>query len=97
MRKKTEALYLVDDSVYLHLQAVQNDPANGFAYEAMDAVSKLRIASGKLEALEVAEMPQRNDLACARLLAMQEIGLDGVKVQEVALRTLDKFPEARHA
>ena len=43
------------------------------------------------------ENPIRNPLACARVMALEEIGLKGEVVSEVALRTMEQIKKARRA
>ena len=84
---KKEALYLVDNESYLHLKEMKT----GFAYEAFDKSTGAAQYTGLITYEDMLENPIRNLLACARVMAIQEIGF------KVALRTLDQIKDARRA
>ena len=95
MFEKKEALYLVDRESYLHLKETVTQ--TGFAYETFDKATGAAQHTGLITYEEMLENPIRNPLACARVMALQEIGLKGEVVSEVALRTLEQIKEARRA
>ena len=95
MFEKKEALYLVDHESYLHLKETVTQ--TGFAYETFDKATGAAQHTGLITYEEMLENPIRNPLACARVMALQEIGLKGEVVSEVALRTLEQIKEARRA
>ena len=95
MFEKKEALYLVDHESYLHLK--ETGTQTGFAYETFDKATGAAQHTGLITYEEMLENPIRNPLACARVMALQEIGLKGEVVSEVALRTLEQIKEARRA
>ena len=95
MSEKKEALYLVDHESYLHLKEAVTQ--TGFAYETFDKATGAAQHTGLITYEEMLDNPIRNPLACARVMALEEIGLKGEVVSEVALRTLDQIKEARHA
>ena len=95
MSEKKEALYLVDHESYLHLKETVTQ--TGFAYETFDKATGAAQHTGLITYEEMLENPIRNPLACARVMALQEIGLKGEVVSEVALRTLEQIKEARRA
>lgn len=95
MSEKKEALYLADHESYLHLKETVTQ--TGFAYETFDKATGAAQHTGLITYEEMLENPIRNPLACARVMALQEIGLKGEVVSEVALRTLDQIKEARRA
>lgn len=90
---KKEALYLIDNESYLHLKEMET----GFAYEAFDKVTGAAQYTGLISYEDMLENPIRNPLACARVMAIQEIGFKGEVVSGVALRTLDQIKDARRA
>lgn len=90
---KKEALYLVDNESYLHLKEMEA----GFAYEAFDKATGAARYTGLITYEDMLENPIRNPLACARVMAIQEIGFKGEVVSGVALRTLDQIKDARRA
>ena len=90
---KKEALYLVDNESYLHLKEMEA----GFAYEAFDKSTGAAQYTGLITYEDMLENPIRNPLACARVMAIQEIGFKGEVVSGVALRTLDQIKDARRA
>lgn len=90
---KNEALYLVDNESYLHLKEMEA----GFAYEAFDKATGAAWYTGLITYEDMLENPIRNPLACARVMAIQEIGFKGEVVSGVALRTLDQIKDARRA
>ena len=90
---KKEALYLVDNESYLHLKEMEA----GFAYEAFDKTTGAAQYTGLITYEDMLENPIRNPLACARVMAIQEIGFKGEVVSGVALRTLDQIKDARRA
>ncbi len=92
---KKEAVYLVDDTAFLHLK--ETVPEMGFAYEVFDKASGSALYTGLITDQQMEESPIRSPLACARVLAMQEVGLPGEIVSEVALRTLEQIKEAKRA
>lgn len=95
MSEKKEALYLVDHESYLHLKETVTQ--TGFAYETFDKSTGAAQYTGLITYEEMLDNPIRNPLACARVMALEEIGLKGEVVSEVALRTLDQIKEARRA
>ena len=95
MPEKKEALYLVDHESYLHLKETVTQ--TGFAYETFDKATGAAQHTGLITYEEMLENPIRNLLACTRVMALEEIGLKGEVVSEVALRTLDQIKEARRA
>ena len=84
---KKEALYLVDNESYLHLKEMEA----GFAYEAFDKSTGAAQYTGLITYEDMLENPIRNPLACARVMAIQEIGFKGEVVSGVARRTLDQI------
>ena len=75
MFEKKEALYLVDHESYLHLKETVTQ--TGFAYETFDKATGAAQHTGLITYEEMLENPIRNPLACARVMALQEIGLKG--------------------
>lgn len=75
-REETEALYLVNDSIYLHVQ--QSD--NGWDYTIYDKESMRQIDGGILEGAAVEESPISRPLAAARTEIME---LEGIKPETV--------------
>lgn len=92
-RNTQEVLYLVDEAYYLHVK----EQLDGFAYTVYDRESKAKQYSGVISWEDMNDSHIRSNLACARTLAINEVGLNGERVAQVALRTLDQFPEARRA
>lgn len=95
MSEKKEALYLVDHESYLHLKETVTQ--TGFAYETFDKATGAAQHTGLITYEEMLDNPIRNPIACARVMALEEIGLKGEVVSEVALRTLEQIKEARRA
>ena len=93
--EKKEALYPVDNEVYLHLK--QTTGRRGFSYETFDKVNGTRDYTGTIPYENMRDSPIRSSLACARVMALQEIGFDVHVVTEVVLRTLDQLKDARRA
>lgn len=93
MFEKKEALYLVDHESYLHLKETVTQ--TGFAYETFDKATGAAQHTGLITYEEMLENPIRNPLACARVMALEEIGLKGEVVSEVALRTMEQIKKAR--
>ena len=93
MSEKKETLYLVDHESYLHLKETVTQ--TGFAYETFDKATGAAQHTGLITYEDMLENPIRNPLACARVMALEEIGLKSEVVSEVALRTLDQIKEAR--
>ena len=75
-REETEALYLVNDSIYLHVQ--QTD--GGWDYTLFDKDNMRQMDSGVLESATVEESPIKNPLAAARTEIME---LEGIKPETV--------------
>ena len=92
-REKDEALYLVDGSYYFHLRETEQ----GFAYRVYDTDTKAELGSGTISREDMASCPIRKPIACARKLAFDEYGAEGLTVQSVALKTLEQIPPARRA
>ena len=94
MFEKKEALYLVDHESYLHLKETVTQ--TGFAYETFDKATGAAQHTGLITYEEMLENPIRNPLACARVMALQEIGLKGEVVSEVTpyARTRSGKPDA---
>lgn len=93
--EKTEALYLVDNESYLHLK--ETAMQTGFAYETFDKTTGTVQYTGLITYEDMLENSIRNPLACARVMAIQEIGFKGEVVSGVALRTLDQIKDARRS
>lgn len=88
---ETEALYLVNDSIYLHVQ--QTD--NGWDYTLYDKESMRQIDGGVLEGAAVEESPISRPLAAARTEIME---LEGIKPETVIyadMAILEKLQEAQ--
>lgn len=92
-RNTQEALYLVDEASHLHVKK----QADGFAYTVYDRESKAKQYSGVISWEDMNDSHIRSNLACSRTLAINEVGLNGERVAQVALRTLDQFPESRRS
>lgn len=93
--EKKEALYLVDNDAYLHLKETADQC--GFSYETFDKTTGQAGYKGLITYGDMLDSPVRSPLACARVLAIEEIGYDGHVVTEVALRTLEQLKDARRA
>ena len=90
-REETEALYLVNDSIYLHVQ--QTD--DGWDYTLYDKDSMRQIDGGVLESAAVEESPISRPLAAARTEIME---LEGIKPETVVysdMAILEKLQEAQ--
>lgn len=94
-KKQLEEVTLVDEETYLHLK--ETVTKTGIAYEAYDKKTGTAMGAGLITWEDMLENPIRSPLACARRLAMDEIGLRGEIVSRVALRTLEKVKEARRS
>jgi len=95
MEEKKEALYLVDEYTYLHLK--ENENRGGFAYKTYDKLTGDGTYSGVITYMDMNESAIRNPIACARVLAIEEVGMKGEVVAEVALRTLDQLRDAKRS
>lgn len=91
--EKKEALYLVDNEAYLHLKETTDQ--GGFSYETFDKATGQAGYKGLITYADMLDSPIRSPLACARVLAIEEIGYDGHVVTEVALRTLEQLKDTR--
>ena len=90
-REETEALYLVNDRIYLHVQ--QTD--DGWDYTLYDKNSMRQIDGGVLESAAVEESPISRPLAAARTEIME---LEGIKPETVVyadMAILEKLQEAQ--
>ena len=90
-REETEALYLVNDRIYLHVQ--QTD--DGWDYTLYDKDSMRQIDGGVLESAAVEESPISRPLAAARTEIME---LEGIKPETVVyadMAILEKLQEAQ--
>ena len=90
-KEETEALYLVNDSIYLHVQ--QSD--EGWDYTLYDKNSMRQIDGGVLESAAVEESPISRPLAAARTEIME---LEGIKPETVVyadMAILEKLQEAQ--
>lgn len=90
-KKMLEATYLVDDVYLLNLQ----ENRDGFQYHCFDKRDGSEAGSGLVEWTDMGESPVRGVLACACILATQEIGLEGQKVSSVSQDMLSQFPKGR--
>ena len=75
-REETEALYLVNDSIYLHVQ--QTD--DGWDFTLFDKNTMRQMDGGVLESAAVEESPIKQPLAAARTEIME---LEGIKPETV--------------
>ena len=90
-KEETEALYLVNDTIYLHVQ--QSD--DGWDYSLYDKESMRQIDGGVLESAAVEESPISRPLAAARTEIME---LEGIKPETVIyadMAILEKLQEAQ--
>ena len=90
-REETEALYLVNERIYLHVQ--QTD--DGWDYTLYDKDSMRQIDGGVLESAAVEESPISRPLAAARTEIME---LEGIKPETVVyadMAILEKLQEAQ--
>ena len=90
-KEETEALYLVNDRIYLHVQ--QTD--DGWDYTLYDKNSMRQIDGGVLESAAVEESPISRPLAAARTEIME---LEGIKPETVVysdMAILEKLQEAK--
>lgn|GEM_PF-6369936 len=84
---RLEALYLVDDSSYLHL----TETAAGFDYEIYNKGNYKKQFDGNLSWLELNDSPIRNPLAAARALVFKDVDLDAEVVSTVKLKILERI------
>lgn len=89
--KETEALYLVNDSVYLHVQ--QTD--DGWDYTLYDKESMRQIDGGVLEDAVVEESPISRPLAAARTEIMELEGIKSETVIYADMAMLEKLQAAQ--
>ena len=90
-REETEALYLVNDSIFLHVQ--QTD--GGWDYTLFDKETMRQMDGGVLESAVVEESPIKQPLAAARTEIME---LEGIKPETVIyadMAILEKLQEAQ--
>ncbi len=90
-REESEALYLVNDRIYLHVQLTDS----GWDYTLYDKNSMRQIDGGVLEAAAVEESPISRPLAAARTEIME---LEGIKPETVFysdMAILEKLQEAQ--
>ena len=93
--EKKEALYLINQEIYLHLK--ETVTATGFAYETFDRATGTAQHTGLITYEEMPGRPVQNHMACARALAIQEIGLKCEEFSELSLHTLEEIKSARRA
>ena len=90
-REESEALYLVNDRIYLHVQLTDS----GWDYTLYDKNSMRQIDGGVLESAAVKESPISRPLAAARTEIME---LEGIKPETVVysdMAILEKLQEAQ--
>ena len=83
-----EALYLVDDHMYLYLKEVQH----GFEYTVYEKKTAEQVLKSTILWVEMEGSPIMDPIACARSLALEEAGLDGRVVENVPLKLLKEIP-----
>ena len=88
--KELEALYLVDDSIYLHIQQTEG----GWDYTLYDKKTRKQIDGGVLEDAVVNESPISRPLAAARIEIMELEGIPGKTVFCVDRSILHQLQEA---
>lgn len=89
----TDAVYLVDDAVYLHLR--QGIFTRTFNFTAYDSQAKRKITSGKIRFWPCLHADSFNDLITARSEAIKRLELPGkavIPLQLDILETLRKRP-----
>ncbi len=89
--EETEALYLVNDSIYLHVQ--QSD--EGWDYTLYDKESMRQLDGGVLESATVEESPISRPLAAARTEIMELAGIKPETVVYADISILEKLQEAQ--
>ena len=90
-KEETEALYLVNGTIYLHVQLTDS----GWDYTLYDKNSMRQIDGGVLESAAVEESPISRPLAAARTEIME---LEGIKPETVVysdMAILEKLQEAQ--
>lgn len=90
-KEETEALYLVNDSIYLHVQ--QSD--EGWDYTLYDRNSMRQIDGGVLESAAVEESPISRPLAAARTEIMELAGIKPETVVYADMAILEKLQEVQ--
>ena len=89
-REETEALYLVNDSIYLHVQ--QTD--GGWDYTLFDKETMRQMDGGVLESAVVEESPIKQPLAAARTEIME---LEGIKPETVTYQDIALLEQLQEA
>ena len=90
-KEETEALYLVNDRIYLHVQ--QSD--EGWDYTLYDKESMRQLDGGVLESAAVEESPISRPLAAARTEIMELAGIKPETVVYADISILEKLQEAQ--
>lgn len=88
--EKTEAVYLVDNTHYVHLKETER----GFAFAVFALANKALFHKGEISQQNLTALPARSPITAARSLALQESGLAGNTMAAVALKTLTAFKES---
>ena len=90
-REDTEALYLVNDSIYLHVQETDG----GWDYTLFDKETMRQLDGGVLESAVVEESPIVRPLAAARTEIMELEGINPETVVYADIAILEKLHEAQ--
>ena len=83
-----EALYLIDDHLYLHLKEVEK----GFVYTVYDKDTTEKVDKSTILWGEMEDSPIEDPIACARSLALEEVGLEARIVESVSLELMKQIP-----
>ncbi len=83
--------YLVDDMFLLHL----SEETGGFRYDCFHKENGNHMEGGEISWEDMNDSSIRSPLACARVLAIAECGLNGEKVSAVSVDMLEKVSKAR--
>lgn len=89
--KELKATYLVDSSFLLHLK----EEPGGFRYHCFDKKNGSPVGDGMVSWGDMENSMIRGNLACARIMAMDEIELPGIKVSTVSQDMLAHFLDGR--
>ena len=88
--KETEALFLVDDAVYLHIQTCDE----GWDYTLYDKTTMRQLDGGQMAILDIGGTPQNDLRSAADLIILGERKLQGTSVEPVPLDVLDTLQAA---
>lgn len=84
---RQESVFLIGETDFLHMKETET----GYAYTAYLSGNPVQSFGGEIAMEDVVKSPIRSPMEAARVLAMEEAGMDGQPAARVSINSLEKF------